>query len=166
MDRADKAVAQWRVEKPHLNVQPMETIGRVNEAAAVLTRDWHAPVFSRFGLQPGEFDVLATLRRSGKPYALAPTSLYEATMVSSGAMTNRVDQLEKAGLVHRQPNPEDRRGVVVRLTDKGLSVIDEAIEVHVANQHRMLSGLTEGEQIALAGLLKKLIVSLNSGRAS
>lgn len=160
MDRAGKAIEQWRKERPDLDVSPMGVIGRLNEASSLIARDRLAPVFARFGLQHGEFDVLATLRRSGKPYALTPTDLYEATMVTSGAMTARLDRLEKAGLIRRAPHPSDRRGVVVQLTEKGLALVDEALAAHVANEHEILAGLTREERETLAKLLEKLIGSL------
>lgn len=160
MDRAAKAMAQWRKERPDIDVSPMGVIGRLNEASALIARDRLAPVFARFGLQAGEFDVLATLRRAGTPHALTPTELYEATMVTSGAMTARLDRLEKAGLIGRAPHPSDRRGVVVELTAKGLVLIDEALVAHVANEHEILASLTAAEQETLANLLAKLIVSL------
>ncbi len=138
----------------------MAVIGRLNEAAQLVSRGRLAPVFARFGLQHGEFDVLATLRRSGSPYALTPTALYEATMVSSGAMTNRLDRLERAGLIRREPHPGDRRGVIVRLTDQGRALIDDAVTAHVENEHAILAGLTDGEREALAALLGKLIAGL------
>lgn len=153
---------QWQRERPDLDVSPMGVIGRLNEASALIARDRLAPLFARFGLQPGEFDVLATLRRSGAPYALTPTELYEATMVTSGAMTARLDRLEKAGLIRRAPHPSDRRGVVVELTAKGRELIDEALAAHVANEHQILSGLTSEDREMLAKLLEKLIVSLSS----
>ncbi|TPI36612.1 MarR family transcriptional regulator [Mesorhizobium sp. B3-1-9] len=160
MDRAGRAMEQWRRERPDLDVSPMGVIGRLNEASALIARDRLAPVFARFGLQSGEFDVLATLRRSGAPYALTPTELYEATMVTSGAMTARLDRLEKAGLTRRAPHPSDRRGVVVQLTAKGLALIDEAVTAHVANEHKVLSGLTPAERETLSLLLEKLIESV------
>ncbi|WP_431857826.1 MarR family winged helix-turn-helix transcriptional regulator [Azospirillum sp.] len=138
----------------------MVVIGRLNEAALLVSRDRLAPVFARYGLQHGEFDVLATLRRSGSPYALTPTALYEATMVSSGAMTNRLDRLERAGLIRREPHPGDRRGIIVQLTDQGRTLIDDAVTAHVENEHAILSGLTNGEQDTLSALLGKLIASL------
>lgn len=138
----------------------MAVLGRLNEASSLIARERLAPLFARFGLQTGEFDVLATLRRSGPPYALTPTALYEATMVTSGAMTNRLDRLEKLGLIMRGPHPNDRRGIVVQLTDKGLTLIDEAVAAHVANEHEILSGLTRQEQEMLARLLEKLIASV------
>jgi DNA-binding MarR family transcriptional regulator len=157
MDRAAKAVEQWKRERPDLDVSPMLVLGRLNEASSLVARDRLAPLFARFGLQAGEFDVLATLRRSGQPFALTPTALYEATMVTSGAMTNRLDRLEKANLILRGPHPNDRRGIVVQLTEKGLTLIDEALTAHVANEHEILAGLTSAERETLAQLLEKLI---------
>lgn len=162
MDRAAKAIEQWKRERPDLDVSPMAVIGRLGEAASLISRERLAPVFARFGLQQGEFDVLATLRRSGKPFALTPTDLYEATMVTSGAMTARLDRLEKAGLTERAPHPSDRRGVVVRLTEKGLALTDEALAAHVANEHDILAGLTREERETLARLLAKLIGSVKT----
>jgi DNA-binding MarR family transcriptional regulator len=137
----------------------MALIGRLSEASQAISRDRLAPLFASFGLQRGEFDVLATLRRSGAPYALTPTALYEATMVTSGAMTARLDRLEKAGLIARAPHPADRRGVLVRLTGKGRELIDEAVTAHVENERRILSGLTAKEQETLIELLEKLIAA-------
>lgn len=161
MDRAAKAVEQWKRERPDLDVSPMLVLGRLNEASSLIARERLAPLFARFGLQAGEFDVLATLRRSGQPYALTPTALYEATMVTSGAMTNRLDRLEKAGLTLRGPHPNDRRGIVVQLTEKGLALINEALAAHVANEHEILAGLTGAERETLAQLLEKLIGSVS-----
>ena len=159
MDRAAKAVEQWARERPDLDVTPMLVLGRLNEASSLIARERLAPLFARFGLQAGEFDVLATLRRSGQPYALTPTALYEATMVTSGAMTNRLDRLEKANLILRGPHPNDRRGIVVQLTEKGLALIDEALTAHVANEHEILAGLSSAERETLAQLLEKLIAN-------
>ena len=110
MDRADVAVEQWARERPDLRLLPMAIFGRLSEAAERVMREHMNPLFAAVGLQSGEFDVLATLRRSGEPYMLSPTQLYEATMISSGGMTDRLDRLERAGLVERRPNPKDRRG--------------------------------------------------------
>jgi len=160
MDRAARAIEQWRQERPDLDVHPMSVLGRLSEAASLIARDRLNPLFARFGLQSGEFDVLATLRRSGPPYALTPTALYEETMVTSGAMTNRLDRLEKSGLIKRGSHPEDRRGVIVQLTEKGHALIDEAVTAHVENEWQILSGLTREEQDRLAELLQKLIRSV------
>jgi DNA-binding MarR family transcriptional regulator len=160
MDRADVAVKQWARERPELPGLPMAIFGRLSEAAERAMRDHMNPLFAEAGLQPGEFDVLATLRRSGEPYLMSPTRLYEAAMISSGGMTNRLDRLERAGLVERRPDPTDRRGKLIALTKSGKRVIDETIGRHVANEARLLSALTKAEQRTLDGLLRKLIAGL------
>jgi DNA-binding MarR family transcriptional regulator len=160
MDRAEMAVEQWGRERPDLPALPMAIFGRLSDASERALRDHMNPLFADAGLQPGEFDVLATLRRSGDPYVLSPTTLYEALMISSGGMTNRLDRLERAGLVERRPDPNDRRGKLIALTDKGRQVIDETIGRHVANEKRLLSVLTMAEQERLNALLKKLIAGL------
>lgn len=160
MDRADIAVGQWARERPDLPALPMALFARLLEAAERLMRDHMNPLFAEAGLQPGEFDVIATLKRSGPPYLLSPTQLYEATMITSGGMTNRLDRLERAGLVERRPDPEDRRGKLIALTENGRRVIDETIGRHVANEMRLLSALSPGEQEKLNSLLKKLIAAL------
>ena len=160
VDRADIAVDQWARERPDLPALPMAVFGRLSDAAERVMRDHMNPLFAEAGLQPGEFDVLATLRRSGAPYMLSPTKLYEAAMISSGGMTNRLDRLEHAGLVERRPDPNDRRGKLIALTDAGKRVIDETIGRHVANEQKLLSVLTVAEQEKLNALLKKLIAGL------
>jgi DNA-binding MarR family transcriptional regulator len=160
MDRADIAIEQWTRERPDLPALPMAIFGRLSEAAERVMRDHMNPLFVNAGLQPGEFDVLATLRRSGEPYMLSPTKLYESMMISSGGMTDRIDRLERAGLVERRPDPRDRRGKLIALTDAGMRVINETIDRHVANEQRMLSVLTPTEQKKLNTLLKRLIAGL------
>jgi DNA-binding MarR family transcriptional regulator len=160
MDRADIAIEQWRRERPDLPALPMLIFWRLLDAAEGVMRDHMNPLFAEAGLQPGEFDVLATLRRAGKPYMLSPTRLYEAVMISSGGMTNRLDRLERAGLVERRPDPNDRRGKLIALTDAGKRVIDETIGRHVENEQRLLSVLTAAEQQKLNALLRKLIGGL------
>jgi DNA-binding MarR family transcriptional regulator len=160
MDRADVAIRQWARERPDLPSLPMAVLGRLSEAAELVMRDHLNPLFADAGLQPGEFDVLATLRRSGEPYMLSPTRLYEAAMISSGGMTNRLDRLERAGLIERRPEPNDRRGKLIALTDAGRRVIDETITRHVANEAQLLSVLAPAEQEKLNTLLKKLIAGL------
>ena len=159
-DRAATAAAQWRQERPEIDPFPMALLGRLNEASLIVMRDWLTPVMARYGLQPGEFDVLATLRRTGGAYALTPTALYETTMMSSGGMTARIDRLEKAGLVERRKHPTDRRGTLVALTAKGRALIDEAYDAHVANEIALFSALTKAEQRELDALLAKLIAGI------
>jgi len=160
MDRADIAVEQWARERPDLPSLPMAVFGRLSDVVELVMRDHMNPLFAEAGLQPGEFDVLATLRRSGEPYMLSPTKLYEAAMISSGGMTNRLDRLERAGFVERRPDPNDRRGKLIALTEAGKRVIDETIGRHVANEERLLAALTHKEQEQLNQLLKKLIAAL------
>ena len=160
MDRADVAIKQWAQERPDLPSLPMAVFGRLSEAAEVVMRDHLNPLFADAGLQPGEFDVLATLRRSGDPYMLSPTRLYEAAMISSGGMTNRLDRLERAGLIERRPDPGDRRGKQIALTPTGRRLIDETLTRHVANEEQLLSALTAAEQEKLNALLRKLIAGL------
>ncbi len=157
-DPVDAILAQWQRERPDLDVSPMGIIGRMGRLAKHLERSIQGTV-SDFGLNGGEFDVLATLRRSGGPYQLSPTELFNTLMVSSGTMTHRIDRLEQAGLVQRMDDPNDRRGTLIQLTSKGFNTIEKAVEAHVANGHRLVSVLDEGEREVLAQLLSKLLIS-------
>ncbi|MCF6321031.1 MAG: MarR family transcriptional regulator [Rhizobiaceae bacterium] len=159
-DRAKLAMEQWRREKPELDLLPMEVLGRLGEAAHLVRSKHLEPLFAKFGLQGGEFDVIATLRRSGTPYTLTPTQLYSATMISSGGMTNRIDRLEQMGLIKRKPNPDDRRGTLVALSARGLKLIDKIIPLHLENERIALRALGKNEQMELNGLLAKLIGGL------
>ncbi len=160
MDRAQHAADQWQKEWPQINNLPMLTLGRLAELANRVMQDEIEPLFAQHGLHPGEFDVLATLRRSGPPYTLTPTQLYEATMVSSGGMTNRLDRLEKADFVERRKNPNDRRGVIVALTKTGFEKIVHVIPLHIENEERILASLTSQEVDQLNNLTKKLLAGL------
>jgi DNA-binding MarR family transcriptional regulator len=160
MDRAEAAAKQWARERPDLPMLPVETVGRLLDAAARVTRDHMNPLLAEAGLQIGEFDVLTPLRRSGQPYMLSPTQLYEAALISSGGMTDRLDRLERAGLVERRPDPNDRRGRQIALTAAGKRVIDDIIGRMVAMEAQMLSVLTPVEQKKLNALLKKLLTGL------
>ena len=157
-DPVDAILAQWQRERPDLDVSPMGIIGRMGRLAKHLERSIQETV-SDFGLNGGEFDVLATLRRSGGPYQLSPTGLFNALMVSSGTMTHRIDRLEQAGLVQRMDDPNDRRGTLIQLTSKGFNTIEKAVEAHVTNGHRLLIVLDETEREVLAQLLSKLLIS-------
>jgi DNA-binding MarR family transcriptional regulator len=159
-DRVASAREQWRLQRPDLDSQWEAVLGRLTDAATLVMRDHMDPLFARFGLQRGEFAVLAALRRSGPPYALSPTVLYETTMISSGAMTNRIDRLEGAGLVERRPDPGDRRGKLVALTGTGMALIDRAFTAHVENEMRILAALSPEEQQTLTRLLAKLVHGL------
>lgn len=158
-DRIDAILAQWKRERPDLETMPMGVIGRIQRAASAL-RPRLDSTHEESGLLGDSFDVLASLRRSGPPYQLTPTELYREMMLTSGAMTNRIDRLEASGLVTRRPDPDDRRGTLVRLTAKGKAVIDSAATKHVANETRLLSALTAREQQQLTDVLRKLLLSL------
>ena len=159
MDHIDNILTQWARERPDLDTGPMATLGRISRLRSVLAREIDAEL-ARHGLSGPSFDVLATLRRSGTPYRLSPGDLLASTMVTSGTMTNRIDQLEKAGLVERLDNPDDRRGVIIALTEKGFEVVDAAVTAHVANQHRLVVGLDQDERSALNSLLSKFLRTL------
>lgn len=160
MDRARRAFDEWLRERPDLDGLPILVLGRLAEATQLVATAHLRPFFAAHGLGPGEFDVLATLRRAPPPHALSPTDLYHATMVTSGAMTGRIDRLETAGLIRRHPDPNDRRAVLVGLTEAGFALIDRVIGRHVANGRRVLGGLQPDEQRLLAELLGKLIAGL------
>lgn len=159
MDRIDKITKQWQRERPDLDISPMGLIGRLGNITLHLSREMEK-VFSQFGLNTSSFDVLATLRREGDPYTLSPGEMLSTLMVTSGTMTNRIDQLEKAGWVIRKVNPEDGRGFLVSLTPEGLELINQVIEAHVENQKRLVSGLSQQEQQALNQLLKVFLNTL------
>jgi DNA-binding MarR family transcriptional regulator len=164
MDAVDRIIAQWRRERPDLDVGPMALIGRMNRLSQHLSRAM-GDTFARFDLNGSSFDVLATLRRSGPPYALSPGDLAAAMMITSGTMTNRIDQLERAGLVERRPNPEDGRSVIIALTDRGFAVIDTAVDAHVETQARLTQALTEDEQAILDGLLGRFLAAFEDDLA-
>uniref|UniRef100_A0A832M3Y6 MarR family transcriptional regulator n=1 Tax=Oscillatoriales cyanobacterium SpSt-402 TaxID=2282168 RepID=A0A832M3Y6_9CYAN len=158
LDAVDKILQQWQRERPDLDTSSMGLLGRMARLAKHIDRSIQSTV-SEFGLNPGEFDVLATLRRSGSPYQLSPTDLFNALMVTSGTMTHRIDQLERAGWVKRIPDPGDRRGTLIVLTDQGLQLIDQAVEAHVENGHAIFSVLEKSERESLMRLLRKLLLS-------
>ncbi|WP_106477874.1 MarR family winged helix-turn-helix transcriptional regulator [Phytohalomonas tamaricis] len=162
MSTVERAIEQWEREIPELNLLAMAVVGRLKVVTRLVQRDFLEPFFKEYGLQGGEFDVLATLRRAGAPYALGPTQLYEALMITSGGMTNRLDRLEKAGLIARTPNPEDRRGTLVSLTEEGLTLINRIVFLHVENETQALAGLSREEQETLNRLLGKLIAGFEA----
>lgn len=161
MDAVDAILAQWRREKPELDVGPMAAIGRLKRCAALMQRQLDQE-FTRFGLSGWEFDVLATLRRSGAPYRLAPTALFSTLMVTSGTMTHRLKGLEARGLVERHPNPADARSLLVQLTEAGLELIERALPAHVANEKRIMAALPPQDLAALDAALARLLAVLEA----
>jgi DNA-binding MarR family transcriptional regulator len=158
-DAVDAILEQWRRERPDLDASPMGPIGRLRRCAVLLQRRLDE-TFTEFGLNSWEFDMLATLRRSGAPEGLAPTTLFSAMMVTSGTMTHRLQSLEASGWAQRLPNPHDARSVLVRLTPTGRKLIDRAVEAHIENERRILSGLKPTDLAALDERLAALMASL------
>ncbi|WP_295836510.1 MarR family transcriptional regulator [uncultured Microbacterium sp.] len=152
-DRVDTFTAQWRAERPDLDPSPMQVIGRLHRLADHLREELTAG-YRRYGLGEGEFDILAALRRAGEPFAAAPGELARHTMVTSGAVTKRVDRLVASGLVVRDDDTDDGRARVIRLTAAGRRVIDEAFAAHLANEERLLAGLDAAQRRGLEALLR------------
>lgn len=158
-DHVDRIVAQWGAERPDLDVSPMAVIGRLSRASRLVDAELRR-TFGAHDLDAASFDVLATLRRSGPEYRLTPTELTRAAMVTSGAITQRLDRLEARGLVTRTPSAADGRGVHVALTGAGRAVIDRALPDHVDTEHRLLVALTSAQRNALTDALRDLLASL------
>jgi len=162
-DAVDAILAQWQRERPDLDASPMGPIGRIKRCAALLEQQLEA-AFAALDLSLWEFDMLAALRRSGAPYRLSPTELFSTLMVTSGTMTHRLKRLETRGLVERIANAQDARSMLVQLTPEGLALIERAVEVHVANEHQLLSPLPADALAALDAHLSTLLLSLESRR--
>ncbi|WP_114907763.1 MarR family winged helix-turn-helix transcriptional regulator [Ornithinimicrobium murale] len=155
-DRVSDFLAQWARERPDLDVAPMAVIGRLGRASELMSRGLQ-DYFDEQDLLHGQFDVLATLRRSGPPFTLTPGQLADSTMRSQAAMTNRLAGLEVKGLLERRTDPTNRRSVLVSLTEEGLALVDRIVEGHLDNERRLLAPLTRAEQDRLAALLEKLL---------
>lgn len=158
-DGVDLILEQWQRERPDLDTSPIGVIGRISQLSREIERRLE-PVYAAAGLEPGWYDVLATLRRAGPPFRLRPTDFVAALMLTSSGTTKRLDRLETAGHITREPDPSDRRGVLITLTPQGRRLIDHATAQHMANEHRILSGLTGPDQRQLADLLRKLRLTL------
>lgn len=153
-DHLDFVISQWQQERPDLAPEPMAVIGRLKRLSQHLRQGIESK-HKEFGLAWGEFDVLATLLRSGAPYCLTPTLLFRSAMLSSGAMTNRLNRLQERGLIERLPDPEDRRSLLVKLSDDGYHLISQAMTEHVDVEARLLQVLSEDDIQQLDRLLKK-----------
>jgi DNA-binding MarR family transcriptional regulator len=160
-DEVDRLVAAWARERPDLDVRPMEVLSRVTRLARHLDRA-RRTAFAAHDLDVWEFDVLAALRRAGRPYMLSPGRLIEQTLVTSGTMTNRIDRLADRGLVIRQPDLNDRRGVRVKLTPRGKDAVDAALAALLESEQELLSGLSTRELDQLSGLLRGLVLPFES----
>lgn len=153
LDHVARIQQEWARERPDVDVRPQGVIGRLHRLAGHLTEQL-CVVYQRYGLSEGEFDVLAALRRAGAPYERAPGDLARFTMVTTGAMTKRVDRLERGGLVTRRRSTVDGRGRVVALTPAGMELIDAAFTEHMRNERRLLDALTPDEAAQLEVLLR------------
>jgi DNA-binding MarR family transcriptional regulator len=158
VDEVDRIVGEWNRVRPDLDVSPTHTLQRITRIG-ILQGASFAKVFAPYGVSFGEYLVLAALRRAGPPYQMNPTRLFNSVVLSSGAMTNRLDRLEEMGLVERLLDPNDRRGRLVALTDRGRELVDAAAVEHLANEERLLRALDADEREQLAALLRKLLVS-------
>ncbi|UIX34562.1 MarR family winged helix-turn-helix transcriptional regulator [Streptomyces sp. GQFP] len=157
-DPVDAIIDQWAVVRPDLDTAAMEVFGRIYRLARAMG-DRTEKAYARFGIGRGEFDVLATLRRAGEPYTLSPRQLSSTLMLTTGGMTGRLDKLERAGLVRRSPDPHDRRGLQVTLTEEGLSRVDEAVGAGVDAQTEALAALDPEKAGQLADLLRELLTA-------
>jgi DNA-binding MarR family transcriptional regulator len=158
-DAMDVILEQWARERPDLDCSPMGVIGRVSQ----LQREVHLAqraTFARHGLDAASFDVLAALRRAGEPFQLTPTALMRTALVTSGAITQRLDRLEEKGLITRGRSETDGRAVVVTLTDEGRTALDAALPDHLQTERALLTGLSADERDQLAGLLRRWLLAL------
>lgn len=155
-DHVDFVLGQWHEQCPELNVSSMAVFSRLFRLHTLAAREVDA-TFREYGLHQGEFDVLATLYRAGPPHALNPQALVSALLLSSGAMTHRLDSLQQAGLLVRAPNPDDRRSVMVSLTPQGLRVIKAVLDDYLIKLEELLSPLAATDRKHLATLLRQLL---------
>jgi DNA-binding MarR family transcriptional regulator len=158
-DEVDAIAAAWLAERPDLDVEPLHILSRIGRLAQLLD-ERRAQAFAQHGLASHEFDVLAALRRSGHPYQCTPGQLIEATHVTSGTMTNRVDRLAERNLVTRKAHPEDGRQSLIRLTALGRRRVDAAMEELLASERALLGGLSAAHRRSLAGGLRRLLHTL------
>ena len=159
-DDIDRFRAQWARELPDVDTRGMDVLGRARR----VVQQSRAPIeaaLARFGVDAGEFDVLATLRRAGPPYSLRPTELFRSLMISSGGLTARLNRLKSAGLIARPQAPDDGRSLLVELTADGARLVERAFREDMAVEARLVSSLSDTEQIDLASLLRKLGRSLS-----
>jgi DNA-binding MarR family transcriptional regulator len=160
-DEVDDLVAAWRAQRPDLDVEPLQVLSRISRLARHLDIARRG-AFADHELESWEFDVLSALRRQGPPFQLTPGALVRATLVTSGTMTNRVDRLAAAGLVRREPDPRDKRGVLVTLTGQGVARVDAALADLLRRERALLAGLDPGERRRLADLMRVLLAPFDA----
>ncbi len=162
-DAVDRIVGQWNTVRPDIDNSPIQVIGRISRLSRLIDRRL-AENFARFDLEDWMYDVLATLRRSGEPYELHAGDLMRQSMVTTGAITNRIDRLEQRGLVERAAS-SDRRKVIVRLTKQGFDTVEKVVDPHLAAEREILAGLSEREQHDLARLLRTTLLHIGDHAA-
>ena len=155
MDHVDRIIEQWHIERPDLDPSPMAVIGRLSRASAIVETRL-AATFASHGIDAATFDVLATLVRQGAPYRISPAALAASSMITSSAVAQRLNRLETAGLIAREPSSEDGRGKLVQLTDAGHDLLNRVLPDHLAAEEQILSPLTSTERNTLATLLGRL----------
>ena len=155
-DAVDAIKRQWQQERPDLSLEAMGIFGRLRRCAILMT-DRLDNTFAKFELNYWEFDVLATLRRSGAPYTLAPTALFSIMMITSGTMTHRMKRLEARGLIERLPNPEDARSQLVKLSQTGFDIINKTATAHVDNMESILANMSDTKKKELDTKLTELL---------
>lgn len=157
-DTVDRLLKQWRAERPELDISPLGVAIRIEMLAKLMRKDT-AESLEQLGLKTSEYDVLSVLRRQGEPYEMPMTELARCSLLTSGAMTSRIDQLIGKGLVRRDPDPDDRRGVRVRLTKKGLKLVDQAIGSRLNAAESSVGNLSRKERLAAESALRKLLLA-------
>ncbi|HEV3380359.1 MAG TPA: MarR family transcriptional regulator [Trebonia sp.] len=160
-DEVDDLVAAWHTQRPDLDVEPLQVLSRVSRLARHLDIARRS-AFASHDLESWEFDVLSALRRAGPPFQLTPGALLRATLVTSGTMTNRIDRLAGRGFVRREPDPRDRRGVLVTLAEEGKTVVDGALADLLDSERELLAGLDNSQRQALADLLRTLLAPFDA----
>jgi DNA-binding MarR family transcriptional regulator len=160
-DEVDGLVVAWRAQRPDLDVEPMQVLSRISRLARHLDIARRG-AFADHGLESWEFDVLSALRRQGPPFQLTPGALLRATLVTSGTMTNRIDRLAAAGLVRREPDPRDKRGVLVTLTRRGQESVDAALADLLRRERVLLAGLNVVDRRRLADLMRILLAPFDA----
>jgi DNA-binding MarR family transcriptional regulator len=160
-DEVDELVDAWRAQRPDLDVEPLQVLSRISRLAKHLDIARRG-AFANHGLETWEFDVLSALRRQGPPFQLTPCALVRATLVTSGTMTNRIDRLAAAELVKREPDPSDKRGVLVTLTERGRTRVDAALADLLSSERSLLASLDDTERKQLADLMRTLLAPFDA----
>jgi DNA-binding MarR family transcriptional regulator len=158
-DAVDRITSEWNHVRPDLDVTPIEIVGRISRLSRLFDRELSAN-FQQHGIEAWMYDVLATLRRIGPPHELTAGELVRQTMVTTGALTNRIDRLEARGFVQRAPSSTDRRSVIVRLTDEGLRLVDTVATSHLETERRLIARLNDQQRTALTRSLRVLALDL------